>query len=223
MGRTAQVLHRMQDLETVALKQLDPSPDRDRVGLDELDEVDWLGGGYSCSREVAQVVWPNWSLMNGYDGDVVQQLSEDVRISTDVESNGQHGSLQLCFVLIVLCTGRYWDRTANAQRGCGTRTRSLLFHAYSRKRCNVGRDDDSGIDSFVGRERCGGTGCLEEFVHSKVLPRVLEGARTQSSCACAARERQRTSECRKMQRDHESKGPRMVDNKGRSKRSFKCY
>ena len=42
---------------------------------------------------------------------------------------------------------------------------------------------------------------------------VLEGAGTQRSCAGTARER--TSECRKMQR-------RMVDNKRRSKRRLKC-
>ena len=28
----------------------------DRIVLDEVDDVDWPGGGYSCSREVGQEV-----------------------------------------------------------------------------------------------------------------------------------------------------------------------
>ena len=45
-------------------------------------------------------------LMKAYNLAVNQQLSEDLRISSDVVSNGQLGGVQLCFVLIVLCTGR---------------------------------------------------------------------------------------------------------------------
>ena len=51
------------------------------------------------------------------DGAVSRQLLVDVRISTDAVSNGQLGGVQLCFVLIVLCTGRAWDRIADALRG----------------------------------------------------------------------------------------------------------
>ena len=46
----------------------------------------------------SEEAWPNWSLMS-------RQLSENVRIGTDVVSNGQLGGVQLCF-LIVLCTGK---------------------------------------------------------------------------------------------------------------------
>ena len=37
-------------------------PEWDRVVLDEVDDVDWSGGVYSCSREVRQVVWQGESM-----------------------------------------------------------------------------------------------------------------------------------------------------------------
>ena len=55
--------------------------------------------------------WPNWSLMKAHDGAADQQLSEDVRISVDVVSNGQLGGVQLCVVLVGLCMGRDWERS----------------------------------------------------------------------------------------------------------------
>ena len=55
VGQTAQVLQRLQDLETVALKQLDRvllgSPEWDHIVLDEVDDVDWPGDGYSVVRQ----------------------------------------------------------------------------------------------------------------------------------------------------------------------------
>ena len=44
--------------------------------------------------------------MKAHDVVADQQLSEDVRISVDVVSNGQLGGVQLCVVLVVLCMGR---------------------------------------------------------------------------------------------------------------------
>ena len=53
---TGQVIQRLQDLETVAVNQLDralsKSSDWDCTVLAKADDVDWTGGGYSCSREV---------------------------------------------------------------------------------------------------------------------------------------------------------------------------
>ena len=113
----------------------------------------------------ARKAWADWSLMNAYDGAVNQQLSEDVKISTDVVSNGQLGCVQLYFVPIVLCAGRVWDRSASALRGWSTKAWRLLFSGvFPKERCKFGCDYDGGTGSCVGHERCGGgRGCLEEF------------------------------------------------------------
>ena len=61
-----------------------------------------------------------------------------------------------------------------------------------------------------------------------MLPSVLEGARTQSSCVSISRERESDSEhpmCRKKQWDHDmgqSKGSRRGDNRGKNQKEFKC-
>ena len=56
---TGQVIQRLQDLETVVEKQLDRALSKvqkwDCAVLDEADDVDWTGGGYSCSREGGQM------------------------------------------------------------------------------------------------------------------------------------------------------------------------
>ena len=123
------VFQRMQDLETVALKHLD------RALLEVQSEIVLCWTRWTTS--IGQVVdirvlgrlhkwhgseegWPNWSLMKARDGAVDHQLSENMRIRSDVVSNGQFGGVQLCFVLIVLCTGRVWDRIADALRGQST-------------------------------------------------------------------------------------------------------
>ena len=142
-GQTAQVFQRLQNLRTVALKQLDRALLEVQNGI-VLCWTEWM-------TSIVQVVdfcvlgkldnwygsvraWFNWSfVMKAYDWAVNQQLSEDVRISTDVVSNGQLGGLQLCFVLIVLCTGGDLDRTAHAPRGRSTKAWRLLFQAYSPK------------------------------------------------------------------------------------------
>ena len=59
-GQRAHVLQRLQNLETVGLKQLDRALLAFQNGIvlcwTKVDDVDWPGGGYSCSREVRQVV-----------------------------------------------------------------------------------------------------------------------------------------------------------------------
>ena len=42
--------------ETAAGLRVVGSSERESMVLDEMDDVDWTGGGHSCSREVAQVV-----------------------------------------------------------------------------------------------------------------------------------------------------------------------
>ena len=57
---TGQVIERLQDLETVvAVNQLDRALSNcsDCATLDEVDDVDWTGGGYSCSRASRQMNW----------------------------------------------------------------------------------------------------------------------------------------------------------------------
>ena len=100
--------------------------------------------------------WPKWRfVMKVYDVAVKQQLS-GAEISTDVVSNVQLGGVQLFVVLIMLRTGRGWNRIANALRGWSKEALRLLFQTFPEERRKVGCVDDDGIGSFVGHERCGG-------------------------------------------------------------------
>ena len=74
--------------------------------------------------------WPKWSfVMKAYDVAVDQQLS-GAEISTDVVSNVQLGGVQLYVVLIMLRTGRDWNRIANALRRWSTDAWRFLFQTY---------------------------------------------------------------------------------------------
>ena len=84
--------------------------------------------------------------MNAHDGAVDQQLLEDVKVSTDVVSNGQLGRVQLCFVLIVVCKGF-------TRMECEGMTEDLSG-VFPEERCKAG-----GAGVYVGHERCGGR-CL---------------------------------------------------------------
>ena len=91
----------------------------------------------------SEMAWPNWSfVMKAYAGAIDQDLSADMttaECSTDAVSNSamtgerKARSVQLCFVLIMLCTGRALDRTANAPHGWCMEALRLLFQAYSPK------------------------------------------------------------------------------------------
>ena len=80
------------------------SPEGGRVSLDRVDDVDWSGGANSCSRKGAHVVWQRESMAQLELDESLrwcrrsERLSEDVRISMDVVSNEQLGSVQLCFL-----------------------------------------------------------------------------------------------------------------------------
>ena len=56
----------------------------------------------------------------------------NAEISTDVVSNVQLGGVQLYVVLTMLCTGKDWNRIANALRGWSTAWR-LLFQVCFQK------------------------------------------------------------------------------------------
>ena len=89
---------------------------------------------------------------NAYDV-AVKQLSGQVtsaEISTDVAINVQLGGVQLYFRLDHVVYGKRLESYGKFYEG-----------VFPDERCNV--DDDGGIGSFVGHERCGGRGCLGEF------------------------------------------------------------
>ena len=70
-------------------------------------------------------------MVKAHDRAVNQQLSGDVKISTDVASNLQLRCVKWYFVLIMVCTGRALDRIANAIRGWSAK--ACLFQACSPK------------------------------------------------------------------------------------------
>ena len=86
---------------------------------------------------------PKWSFVaKAYAGDIDQKLADDMTIaelsttSLDnevVTPEAQARSVQLYFILIMLCTGRALDRIANAPHGGGMEPWRLLFQVNSPK------------------------------------------------------------------------------------------
>ena len=163
----------------------------------EADDVDWTGGGYSCSREVGQVRWqkgglPNWSfVMKAYDG-AVKQLSGQVTRAencTDVVSNVQLRGVQLYAVPDHVVHGK----RQGSHRKCSTRLEyegvaTSLPDVFPEERCKV--DGYGGTGSFVRQRTFWQQRLSWRGVYSKVPPRVPEGAGTQRSCACTTRNRE---------------------------------
>ena len=114
------MLQRLQNLETVGLKQLDDALLEFQIGIvlcwTKVDDVDWPGGGYSCSREVRQVVRQRGGMPQLKLRDESRRWGRQ-SAAVGGREDQQLGGVQLCFVLIVLCTGRDWDRIADALRG----------------------------------------------------------------------------------------------------------
>ena len=125
-GRSAQVIQRLQVLETVLVKQLDRALSKVQNGIvlcwttvttigqvvdtRVLGKVDtWYGGGKAR---------PTWSFVTrAYAGGIDRDLSLDTmnaEIITDVVSNVQLGGVQLYVVVIMLCTGRALDCAVSA-------------------------------------------------------------------------------------------------------------
>ena len=122
-------------------------------------------------------------------------------LSTDVVINVQLGGVQLYFVLIMLCTGRDWNRVANAPRGWSTTAYRVLFQtAVLEERCKVGcDDDDGGTGSFVGHERCDGQRLSGRF-HSKGASESSGWSRDSEVVCCGTtrgREHPNVERCRK--------------------------
>ena len=91
----------------------------------------------------SEKAWPNWSFeAKAYAEAIDQQLSDDMteaEMRTTVLNNdgmspeSQARSVELYFILIMLCTGRALDRIANAPRGWGMEAWRLVAQAYSPK------------------------------------------------------------------------------------------
>ena len=90
-------------LETVAVKQLDralPKVQWDCLMLDEVDDVT-IGLAAGCRGPTGASRWmPTMGAVTQLSGEATS-----AEISTDGAINVQLGAVQLCFVLIILCTG----------------------------------------------------------------------------------------------------------------------
>ena len=99
--------------------------------------------GKSDKWDCSEMAWSNWSFVaKAYAGAIDQKLSDDMamaNVSTTVLNNdsmspeAEARSVQLYFILIMLCTRRALDRIANAPHCWGMEAWRLLFQAYSPK------------------------------------------------------------------------------------------
>ena len=169
----------------------------------------------------SRVAWANWSfVMKAFHG-AVKHLSGDVsgaENSAEVVMDLQHGGVQSYFVLIVLCTGRGWNRIANHLRGVSARVWRLLFQA-----CSLKNDARLVVTMTMVEQTLvlGTNDMVAEAVWESSLEGASEssgGAGTQRSCADTTRDREHPN----VARCRQSKGSRMVDNKRSSKRKLKC-
>ena len=145
------------------------SPGCGRITLEEVDDVDWSGGVHSCSREGAQVVWQQ---------EYMTQLELDASLLRSRRSAA------------VSCPGLIAHG-----KGLGSHCKGFtklesevmaedLSGVFPEDRWKVGSADDDGADVYVGHERCCDRSWRCDWRgRSRALARVLEGARTQSSCA----------------------------------------
>ena len=134
-----QVIQRLQDLETVVVKQLDRALSKVQNGIslcwttvtttnDQVVDTRVLGkvDKWNSSGKA----WAKWGLVNAYDVAVDQQLS-GAEIRTDVVSNVQLGGVQLYVVMIMLCTGRALDCAVSATYSWSMEAWRMFCHAYS--------------------------------------------------------------------------------------------
>ena len=116
------MMQRLQDLETVAVKQPDRALSKVQNGIalcwttvtTTIDQVvDTRVLGKVDKWNSIGKVWSKWSLVKAYDVAVHQQLS-GAEISTGVVSNVQLGGVQLYVIMIMMCTGRALDCAVSA-------------------------------------------------------------------------------------------------------------
>ena len=186
--QASQVLQRLQVLEQPATEQLNARRGAERAlveaqtSLTQLDQALQQGGrpgtaagqvdtrvlGRPAKWDGSEKAWPNWSfVMKAYAGAIDQALSADMttaECSTDAMSNDtmtgerKARSVQLYFVLIMLCTGRALDRIANAPHGWGMEAWRMLFQAYSllsKEQCETCCHSARSVGVSFGHKRCG--------------------------------------------------------------------
>ena len=143
--KSMQVPQRLQLLEQAATEQRNARRGAEhalveaRNRIAQLDLALQQGGRPTTSADKwdgSEKAWPKWSfVMKAHAGAIDQELSTDMAnagSSTDVLSHepmaGQRKarSVQLYFVLIMLCTGRALDRIANAPHCCWAWRRGWL-------------------------------------------------------------------------------------------------
>ena len=114
----------------------------------------------------SEKAWPNWSfVMKAFAGAIDQALSADMttaECSTDAVSNDtmtgekkKARSVQLYFVLIMLCSGRALDRIANAPHGWHGGVANALSSVLSKEQCETCCDDARSVGVSFGHKRCG--------------------------------------------------------------------
>ena len=161
--QASQVLQRLQILEQAATEQWNARRNAEHALVEaqtKIAQVDqalqhgrtwhsnytwWIlvfSGGQTNGTEERET-WTKWSFVMGvYARAIDQELSTDmtnVEVSTDVLSNeamtGQSKakSVQVYFVLIMLCTRRLLDRIAISPHGWGMEAWRLIFQEYSQK------------------------------------------------------------------------------------------
>ena len=107
---------------------------------------------------------------------------------------------ELYFVLVMLCMGRDRDRIANAPRGWSTRAWRLLIQTCSPK-------SDARLMMMVVLDLLLDTNKMAaEAVWESSLEGASEssGGSRDSEIVCWNDEKQRTSECHKMRKDHDN-------------------
>ena len=95
---TGQVIQRLQNPATAAVKQLDRalSKDQNEIMLDEVADVEWTGGGYSCSREVGQVDWQQGCMAQLVLRDESLRWGRHAVVSGSDECREQHARADQC-------------------------------------------------------------------------------------------------------------------------------
>ena len=147
--QASQVLQRLQVLEQAATEQLNARRGAKRALVEaqtritQLDQALQQGGRPGTAAEqVVDTHVLGRPVMKAYAGGIDLALSADMTTaesSTDVMSNDtvtgekKARSVQLYFVLIMLCTGRALDRIANAPHGWSLEAWRMLFQVYSPK------------------------------------------------------------------------------------------
>ena len=173
--------------------------------LDEADYIDWTGGGCSCSRDVGEMDWQQVGMAQLELRDESLRGRRQAVVRKRDECREQYGRGDQCTAsrcAVVFCLGHgVHEKTQGSHRKCSTRWKyegvpTSLSGVFSEERCKV----DMTVVLAVLSD-------TKEVVAGAVWESALEGASessggsSESEIVCWYYERQRTSECRKMQRD----------------------